>query len=397
MGFQIDPVTGKLVRTPSIMPEGTQVTPPDVPLSLQNDIFSEGFPTADDASLTVDTGPKLVEPFQNVSASVTPASNNVTPLSMTNIQGEDPLASKPDTLPNPKSRTGNTSSFASLMKTMGELENPIPLDPTQNLTKNQRMILAFAALKDAGMALQGEEGTSFASTLEGFRDRQDMERKRQAALAQRKMTERLLGGGEDGAAGGGVGGLTDEMLINAAAAGLIEPAAVKIELERRKEKQNDLLDLAGKYGTIDLIDALEAHPNLGQILGAEGTIRGVIDKIAPAFQEDYSELMRRVEQLQGGVFKEAFRSLRGGGQITEKEGEKASAALARLSTAQGEKAFRQALAEYKFYIRQGIARLNGEDIPLDNFYIPEETVSPEAEAGAGDDVISDEDLEKIFD
>jgi hypothetical protein len=56
MGFQIDPITGELIRTPSIMPEGTKIEPPAVPISEQGDIFSSGFPTANDSELTVDTG-----------------------------------------------------------------------------------------------------------------------------------------------------------------------------------------------------------------------------------------------------------------------------------------------------------------------------------------------------
>jgi len=68
------------------------------------------------------------------------------------------------------------------------------------------------------------------------------------------------------------------------------------------------------------------------------------------------------------ISSKAFTSLRGGGQITNAEGEKASAALARLSTAQGVDAFKEALREYRFYINQGIARLKGENIPLDTFY-----------------------------
>ena len=76
---------------------------------------------------------------------------------------------------------------------MSLLDQSISQDPFENLSKNQRRMLAFAAIKDAGMALQGKEGKAFTGTLAGFRERADMERKRQAALAQRQMLTNLYG------------------------------------------------------------------------------------------------------------------------------------------------------------------------------------------------------------
>tara|TARA_R100001463_G_scaffold136344_1_gene201494 strand:+ start:172 stop:1326 length:1155 start_codon:yes stop_codon:yes gene_type:complete len=79
---------------------------------------------------------------------------------------------------------------------MSLLDQPISQDPFENLSRNQRAMLAFAAIKDAGMALQGKEGVAFSGTLEGFRERADMERKRKAVAAQRQMlqqTNAILG------------------------------------------------------------------------------------------------------------------------------------------------------------------------------------------------------------
>ena len=79
---------------------------------------------------------------------------------------------------------------------MSLLDQPISQDPFENLSRNQRAMLAFAAIKDAGMALQGKEGAAFSGTLEGFRERADMERKRKAVAAQRQMlqqTNAILG------------------------------------------------------------------------------------------------------------------------------------------------------------------------------------------------------------
>jgi len=63
----------------------------------------------------------------------------------------------------------------------------------------------------------------------------------------------------------------------------------------------------------------------------------------------------RLNEIQGGAFLQAFNTLRGGGSITEKEGEKATAAINRMSTAQSEKEFNIAAREYQDVIRTGIA------------------------------------------
>ena len=64
----------------------------------------------------------------------------------------------------------------------------------------------------------------------------------------------------------------------------------------------------------------------------------------------------RLNEVQGGAFLQAFNTLRGGGSITEKEGEKATQAINRMSTSQSEKEFNTAAREYQDVIRTGIAR-----------------------------------------
>ena len=64
------------------------------------------------------------------------------------------------------------------------LSTPIAQDPFENLSRNQRMMIGFAALKDAGMALQGKEGGAVRGVMNDITTRADMERKRQIQLAQ---------------------------------------------------------------------------------------------------------------------------------------------------------------------------------------------------------------------
>lgn len=240
---------------------------------------------------------------------------------------------------------------------------PEATDQFSNLNRQQRMMLAFGAIKDAGFALQGKEGTAFSNTLKAINDQMDMGRKAKAA-AQRQQ---LLGGlGLSG--GGGDIEARRQAILGAAAQGLIDGPTAKLMIDDLQRQSDDKTQISSKMNTVYLIDSLMNNPDLPQILGVEGTLRGVADKLVPGLQETYADLMARVDQLKGGIFQEAFQSLRGGGQITELEGQKASDALARLNTAQGVDAFKEALREYRFYINQGIARLKGENIPLDTFY-----------------------------
>ena len=69
-----------------------------------------------------------------------------------------------------------------------------PTDPYENLSKTQRRMLAFAAIKDAGMALQGVEGRSVERLMGDFTARADQARKAKAAQAQQQMMQQMFGG-----------------------------------------------------------------------------------------------------------------------------------------------------------------------------------------------------------
>lgn len=65
-----------------------------------------------------------------------------------------------------------------------------------------------------------------------------------------------------------------------------------------------------------------------------------------------------IQQLQGQTFLEAFESLKGGGQITEVEGRKAEAAIARLQRTQSTPAFIKALLELEDIILSAQKRMD---------------------------------------
>ena len=66
----------------------------------------------------------------------------------------------------------------------------------------------------------------------------------------------------------------------------------------------------------------------------------------------------RLDQLKGGAFLQAFETLKGGGQITEVEGKKATAAITRMNTAQSEAEFIAAAREFRDAVEAGMAKLS---------------------------------------
>jgi hypothetical protein len=72
--------------------------------------------------------------------------------------------------------------------------------------------------------------------------------------------------------------------------------------------------------------------------------------------KDFNVLMA---QIKGKAFLQAFESLKGGGQITQVEGDKATAAMGRLETAQSEEAFEAALNDLKAIARSALDRAEG--------------------------------------
>ena len=87
---------------------------------------------------------------------------------------------------------------------------------------------------------------------------------------------------------------------------------------------------------ITLLDSMLTHPGLGKAVGWAS--------VAPTFPEsDAADYETKFKQLGGQNFLQAFDSLKGGGQITEVEGQKATEAIAALSMKQSVAAHREAL------------------------------------------------------
>ena len=237
---------------------------------------------------------------------------------------------------------------------MGLLQEPIPQDPFENLSRGQRTMMGFAALKDAGLALQGKEGTAVRGMMDDITNRADMERKRQAALARNQMMGSLFGN----VAGGGLGGR--EAILRAMAQGLIDGPTGQAMLGEVERKAGVDVEISKGNALIGRIDQLINDPNLSAALGIEGFFRKPLAELG--LDPDAARVRARVDQIRGDAFLQSFQALKGAGSITEMEGTKAEQAQTRLSQAQKPEDFIEALREFQFYIDLNNPRKAGEQI-----------------------------------
>jgi hypothetical protein len=108
--------------------------------------------------------------------------------------------------------------------------------------------------------------------------------------------------------------------------------------------------------SIALIDAVLNDPNLG-------AVTGMVQGRLPPLTQAGTDLVTRIEQLQGQAFLQAFESLKGGGAITEREGLAAQNAIARLNRAQSREAFEQALKDLRAIVERGLNRASNAQAP----------------------------------
>ena len=244
----------------------------------------------------------------------------------------------------PYMRKGTQATPALLQRLMQEqAAAQEPTDPYENLSKTQRRMLAFAAIKDAGMALQGVEGRSVERLMGDFTARADQARKAKAAQAQQQMMQQMFGGD----AMSGVGAITEgadpietlrdrqKKIASIAAYNPSLAPALNLEMDRI---ENEIARLtkqeaaAVSQGTaIDAINSLLNSPSLGKITEYRGTFNEFMNQYGMA--PEYATLMGYVEQIRGLNFVEAYQQLKGGGPITNIEGKEATAARSRLDAA----------------------------------------------------------------
>lgn len=171
------------------------------------------------------------------------------------------------------------------------------------------------------------------------------------AVSQGNLAARLAGGGGAAPSGGKA-----PSGYRYTADGSLEPipggpAEIKAD-ERNLAKQAGISSVNAQ---IAVIDKALAHPGRKTATGLSGTIdpRNYIPGT------DSADFQSVLDQIGGTAFLQAFESLKGGGQITEVEGKKATDAIARLSRKQSDAEFEKSLQDLRSVMELGKKRLLG--------------------------------------
>jgi hypothetical protein len=137
----------------------------------------------------------------------------------------------------------------------------------------------------------------------------------------------------------------------------VTTAAATDRAKAQAQAQNELPQLESEATqTIGLVDKLVNHPGFSTVVGAKGPTGVPAAAGYPIPGTDAADFTVLRNQLVGKQFLQAFQTLKGGGQITEVEGKKATDAIARMDTAQSEKEFRAAATEFRSVITAGLQR-----------------------------------------
>lgn len=208
-------------------------------------------------------------------------------------------------------------------------------DPYGKLSKTQRRMLAFAAISDAGRALQGKEGTMVTSLLGDFTARADQARKAAATTQARALM---------GMVAQNMQTISDpreklEMLNNYLVQGVIDPTVysalagqVTNQLNEAKAQEAAAGGAATALNTIKDIQDLVSQ-NAGLTTGAVGWALSKVPFTEAAALTDLIDTLRSKMALG------ALRELKAGGatlgSVSEKELELLEADIAKLNPARG--------------------------------------------------------------
>jgi hypothetical protein len=133
-------------------------------------------------------------------------------------------------------------------------------------------------------------------------------------------------------------------------------AALPAALEAANEGVRLIDEMVGKAEVRDksgkvIEKATAPHPGFKNYVGA-----ALVPGMRFVEGSDTASFEVRQKQIEGKAFLEAFQTLKGGGAITEKEGEKGTAAIMRMNKAANEREYTAAARELQSVLRTGMDR-----------------------------------------
>lgn len=147
----------------------------------------------------------------------------------------------------------------------------------------------------------------------------------------------------------------------------LDNATAKIKLETAKMEQAikdglaDKADVLRTYEdkTRDAVSTIEnmlRHPGLSDAVGFKGASSFFGLKEEPVAGTDAAGFVAQFKKIGGQAFLQAFASIKGGGHITEIEGQKATEAITSMNRAQKEEEFIKSANEFKNILLKGLQR-----------------------------------------
>lgn len=242
----------------------------------------------------------------------------------------------------------------------------------QTLSKDQKRMLAFAGVRDAGMALQGKEGSAVTSLMGTFEKIADQNRKAKSSAARNTMMQQMLGG-----AGSMLAGLTtaedyrkaaQQLMMQApfmgdAGAGLVQSATMMIteanRLQGLEDTEGELgSNVVNRIETINqLISKVENDPS---VTGWWGMVTGVAPFTAAG------EARIDVDTIRSNMALDALKALKATGAtlgaVSEKELTLLEADIQRLNLNQSQgkviKDLEKIRERYQNMIRRAFEKTN---------------------------------------
>jgi hypothetical protein len=137
----------------------------------------------------------------------------------------------------------------------------------------------------------------------------------------------------------------------------------KLKTEADIAEENRVKEMQKSFETYnymdDLLERVKTHP--GRKWSTGGT--SILPKAPGTSAADFQVLL---DQISGQQFMQAYQTLKGGGQITEVEGRKATEAQARLNPRQSEESFLQGVTELQQIARAAKERASAKIQPADS-------------------------------
>lgn len=124
--------------------------------------------------------------------------------------------------------------------------------------------------------------------------------------------------------------------------------------------------------TLKLVEKIRSHKGVAGNFGMSG-------KMPNMPGGDAANAFTLIEQVRSKAFLEAFNQIRGGGAITEAEGQKATLALIRAQESQSKESFMEALADFEANVKTGM-RLAREKAGMAGAPAPDSQSAPAAAA-----------------